>query len=145
MNELTKFVDLPIDLINHILFICDYKSILYLHCTCKLINNIDLEIVLIDKSKIIKNIIGNTNHLVPLSTIFDSPRTYDDTIISCLKYLLNNNIDFAYGDKILPDNRNGGCIGAIGFTGCKGIITLRGIVITPTYKIFQKFLKFQFY
>lgn len=137
---------IPIDLINEILFVCDYKSILYMNCTCKLINNIDLEIILINKSK--KGFIKNTDHFIPRSIIYNekSLRTYDDMIISCLNYLFSNNIKFAYGDRILPDNRKEtGCVGAIGFSACKGIITFKGNVINPTHKIFQKFLTFKSY
>jgi len=44
-------IDLPIDLINEILLMCDYRSILRMNCICKLINNIDLKSLLINKSK----------------------------------------------------------------------------------------------
>ena len=66
-------------------------------------------------------------------------------IISCLNYLFSNNIEFSYNDRILPDRKESGCVGAIGFSGCKGNTTLRGRVINPTYKIFQKFLTFKSY
>jgi hypothetical protein len=149
MDIVTKFTDLHTDVLVHILIICDYKSILFMNCTCKLLNNIDLETILITKSK--RVIRDNIDHLIPRSIIFDkeNSRSYDNMIIACLKYFLNNNIDLAYDDKILPDKRadsrgNIGCFGPIGFSGCMGIIiTKHGIVITPTYKIFEKFLKFK--
>ena len=136
--------DLPTDLILEILFVCDYRSILYLNSTCKPLNNINLETILINKSKRIKDIVGNIDHLIPLSIVYNKENLL--LIIAYLKYLFDNNINFAYDDRILPDNRNSGCVGAIGFTGYKGIIaTKHGIVIAPTYKIFQKFLQFKFY
>ena len=111
----------------------------------KLINNINLETILINKSKQIKNIMGNTDHFIPISIIFSSVHTYDDTIISCLKYLFNNNVDLAYGDRVLPDRRGANeFTGAVGFTGYKGITTTKyGNVINPTYHIFDKLLKFE--
>jgi len=142
------FSDLPIDVINYMMLTCDYKSILFMYCTCKLVNNIDLETILITKSRLIKNIIGNTDHFIPRSIIYSekSKLTYDDMIISCLNYLLNNNIDIAYGDRIVPDNKKEtGYVGSMGFPGRKDIITFRGIVINPTYKIFQKFLTFKYH
>ena len=145
MDMTVKFLDLPTDIINDILVICDYKSILRLNCTCKLINNIDLKTLLINKSK--KFGIKNTEHFIPRSIIYSekSKLTYDDTIISCLNYLFSNNIELGYNDRILPDNRKeSGCMGAIGFSGCKGKITFRGIIIKPTYKIFEKFLSFRY-
>ena len=144
MNTITKFTDLPNDIIIDILCMCDYRSMLRSNCVSKLINNIGLEIILIRKSKQIQNIMGNTDHLVPISIIFSSVHTYDDTIISCLKYLFSNNIDLAYGDRVLPDRRGAGCAGAIGFTGYKGkTTTSSGVIVNPTYKIFDKFLKFE--
>jgi hypothetical protein len=116
---------------------------LRLNCACKLVNNIDLETLLINKSK--KVGIKNTEHFIPRSIILRNLSTYDDTIISCLNYLFSNNIELGYNDRILPDNRKeSGCVGAIGFSGCKGKITFRGIVIKPTYKIFEKFLSFRY-
>ena len=108
-----------------------------------------LENILLTKSRLIKNV----NHLIPRSIVYNKENslTSDHMIIAYLKYLLSNNINFAYDDKIsldnLPDsNGNVGYMGHIGFAGCGGIITTKhGIVITPTYKIFQKFLKIQFY
>lgn len=93
------------ELIIEILLLCDYKTILYMNCTCKSINNINLENILITKSK--KVVIKNTDHFIPRSIIYNekSLRTYDDMIISCLNYLFTNNINFAYNDRILPDNR----------------------------------------
>ena len=153
MNRIAKFTDLPTDVITHILLICDYKSILRMNCICKLINNIDLETVLITKSKRVKDIVGNIDHFIPRSIIYNKENSLsqDNMIIAYIKYIFDNNIDFAYDDKILFDNRpdsrgNIGCFGPIGFTGAMGIITTKyGTVITPTYKIFQKLLKFQFY
>ncbi len=150
---MSKLTDLPIDLINEIIFICDYKSILYLNCTCKLINNIDLENVLINKSKRIQNVMGNTDHLIPRSIVYNKENslTSGHMIIAYLKHLFDNNINLAYDDKISPDNRpdsngNIGCFGHIGFTGCKGITTTKyGDIVNPTYKIFEKFLKIHFY
>lgn len=144
MNTMTKFTDLPTDIVIDILCMCDYKSILRLSYVSKFINNIGLESILIRKSKQIQNIMGNTDHLVPISIILSSVHTDDDTIISCLKYLLSNNIDLACGDRVLTDRRGAGCAGAIGFTGYKGkTTTSRGVIVNPTYKIFDKFLKFE--
>lgn len=79
MNIITKFTDLPTDIIIDILCICDYKSILRLNCTCKLINNIKVEIILISKSIKIKDIKNNTDHLIPRLIIFNekSLKSYD--------------------------------------------------------------------
>lgn len=144
-----KLINLPFDLLNEIILICDYKSVLYLNCTCKLLNAIDLEITLTNKSKRIQCRIGNEDHIIPRSIILNRKNllTYDDMIIACLKHFINN--DLAYNDKFSIDKRpdsngNIGCFGAIGFTGCKGIMTTKyGDIVTPTYKIFEKILKFE--
>lgn len=64
-------------------------------------------------------------------------------IIACLKYSLDNYFDL--GDRILPDTRRtDGCVGSNGFPTVKGITTTSyGMVVNPTYKIFEKFLKFE--
>lgn len=135
-------IDLPIDIITEILFTCDYRSILRINCTCKLINNIDLKSLLINKSKRVNN--QNDKHYIPLSVFLDKKiQTSDDMTISWLKYLFDHNIELGYNDIILPDIE--GKPICIGFTGCKGLsVTSRGIIINPTYKIFTKFLKFDF-
>lgn len=65
--------------------------------------------------------------------------TAEDTTISWLKYLFDNDIELGYNDiEGKPID--------IGFTACKGLsVTSRGIIINPTYKIFTKFLKFDFH
>jgi hypothetical protein len=135
--------DLPIELITEILFTCDYRSILRMNCTCKLINNIDLKSLLINKSK--RVVAENNKHYIPLSVFLGKHiSTAEDMIISWLKYLFNNDIELGYNDIILPDIK--GKPICIGFTGCKGLsVTSRGIIINPTYKIFTKFLKFDFW
>lgn len=125
-----NIINFPLDIINEITFVCDYKSILYLNCTCK---KFTLESILI-KSKRLKNSIGNSIHRIP-SKCLGKIQTHDDMIISIMIYIFDNHIDFAYGDQIkLVQQANEGCIG---FTGCKGYMT-----ITPTYKMFEKILKF---
>ncbi len=126
----TKFTNLPLDIINEIIFCCDYKSILYLNCTCK---KFTLESILI-KSKRLKNSVGNSTHAIPIKCLWKI-QTHDDMIMSIMKYIFDNNIVFAYGDQItFLKKGNEGCIG---FIGCQGYMT-----ITPTYKIFEKILIF---
>ena len=76
MNAITKFTELPTDLIIDILVMCDYKSILYSNSTCKLINNINLETILISKSQKLKDVYKNKDHLIPISIIFNSMRVH---------------------------------------------------------------------
>lgn len=138
-----NIVDLPIELIIEILFICDYRSILRMNCTCKLINNIDLEVLLIDKSK---RVINNV-HYIPQPIIFHNGNVtiYDDLIISCLKYLFDNDVNLAYDDKILPNKGEPYANGCIAFSGINKVIkTSSGITVKPTYNIFKKLLKFDF-
>lgn len=88
-----------------------------MNCTCKRINNIDLETILITKSRLIKNVIGNVDHLIPLSIVYNKKNllTSDNMIVAYLKYLFINNFNLAYDDKIFPDNKNSGYVGALGF------------------------------
>jgi hypothetical protein len=135
--------DLPIELIIEILFICDYRSILRMNCICKLINNIDLESLLINKSKRVINQV----HYIPQPIIFHNGdvTVYDDLIISFLKYLFDNDVNLAYNDKILPNKCEPYADGCISFSGINKIIkTSSGITVKPTYNIFEKFLKFHF-
>jgi len=135
-----NIIDLPIDVVTEILFTGDYRSILLMNCTCKLINNIDLEVLLINKSK---RIVAK-DHYIPTSVflgkgIFSS----EDMTICWLKYLFNNDIELGYNDIILPDIEGKPIV--IGFTARKGLsVTSRSIIINPTYEIFIKFLKFDF-
>lgn len=144
--DIIKFLDLHVDIINYILVICDYKSILHLNCTCKLINNIDLEDILINKSKRLKISNENKTYYVPRTIAFNrlSLLSYDDMIISIIKYLLDNYIEFAYDDIILTDNYNRSLI--IGFSGTKDIITTsNGTTIIQTYYIFCKLLNLDYF
>jgi len=138
-----NIIDLPIDVITEILFICDYRSILRMNCTCRLINNIDLESLLINKSKLVINQI----YYIPQPIIFHNGdvTVYDDLIISCLNYLFDNDVNLAYDDKILPNKGEPYADGCISFNGINKITkTSSGIIVNPTYNIFWKFLNFDF-
>jgi len=136
-------IDLPIDVISEILFICDYTSILRMNCTCKLINDIDLEVILVNKSKRIINKV----HYIPQPIIFHNGdvTVYDDLIISCLKYLFDNDVNLAYNDKFLPNKGEPYSDGCFLLSGINKITkTSSGIIVKPTYDIFCKFLNFDF-
>jgi hypothetical protein len=129
--------NLPIDIIEEVLFACDYRSILRMSCMCKMLNNINLESLLINKSKKVSNN-ENKTHYIPIVVFLNKHiSTPEDMVICWLKYLFNENINFGYQDIILPEMLSNSI--AIGFTGCKGWQS-----VNPTYNIFMKILTFNF-
>lgn len=88
-----RLTNLIPDLLIEILLLCNYKSIIITSLTCKTINNLNYDNIILQKSKLyIKE--TPTKHIINIDYI-------SKNVNNIIMFLLNNDIDFKYNDEII--------------------------------------------